>query len=799
MLRTYLILVLRHLVRHKGYALVNIIGLAGAMACCVIMLSYVRYELNYDLFHENADRIYRVVQGNKGQHPAALGPTMHRELPDVVGFTRFLPPAGSWVMAFEDQVYYEDLVYWADAETFDIFTFPFVTGDPETALDEPFSVVITRKTAEKYFDRENPLGKVITGDYTFDLTVTGVIEDLPSDAHFDAHFFISILTRTRIYYETVLERWTDARYFTYVLLAQGVSPETVEESLPDLVGRHIEPNMISQSSAYEPYYLQPLVDIHLNSHLDAELGNNSDAAYVYLLLSGALFVFIIGCFNFINLITARMADRVMEIGLRKALGARRYHVVLQFLTESVVLAGSALVLCVVLLVLFLPTGQLFGLDLRAALAVLDMGSLSWLLTGAVIAVSSVAGFYAYFFLAGINPANALRGIGKDYKKKPKLRRVLIVTQFAVSLVLFICTMVTYRQSDFLQQKHLGFDKNQLLVINASIGGVQDGYPVFKQMLSQDPSILGVTESRFVPGISGGRGILNTLVVRPREGSLYDQVDIGLLSVEPGFIATLGIELLAGRSFSNGSTYNTDGNQGVVINETSLQRLGWDDPSSALDKQLVIGENWVLTVVGIVEDFHLRSLHHEIEPLMIVPGNQLGQISIRFGVENMTDATGAVENAWRTIYPDYPLAYSLMKDDFDRLYEAENRLGILLGIYAIVAGLIAFLGLLGLASLLAERRMHEIAIRKALGASVIQVVLLMLKDPFLLVLAANCLAWPIAYFATNRWLRDFAYRIDIDFYIFIYSGLSALLIALLTVGYLSVKTAMANPIDALRYR
>ena len=796
MLSTSLILTFRQLVRHKGYALINIIGLGAAMACSVVMLSYVRFETNYDRFHENSDRIYRVVQGNNGQHPAALGPAMYREMPEVVGFARFLPPAGSWVMAFENQVYYEDRVYWADAAMFDVFTFPFVAGDPITALDDPFSVVITKTTAEKYFGLENPVGKIIKADYMFDLTVTGVIEDLPADTHINAHFFISILTRTRIYYETVLERWTDARYFTYVLLAEGTSPAMVSKGLSDLVNRHMEPNLVSQGRTYEPFHLQPVMDIHLKSNLDAELDTNSDAVYVYMLLSGALFVFFIGCFNFINLVTARSADRVMEIGLRKALGARRHHIVLQFVIECAVLTGSAQVFSFFLLVLSLPIGGFWGLDPSDFV---DYRSITLFLTVGVIAVCSVAGFYAVFFLAGLEPASALYGIGKDNSKKPKLRRILVVTQFAVSLFLFICTMVTFRQTGFFQQKHLGFDSDRLLVINASIGGVREGYPVFKQILLQKASILGVTESRFVPGVSGGRGILNSLVVRPREGTAYDQIDAELLQVEPGFIETLGVGLLAGRSFSKGSTYDTDWNQAAIINETMLQRFSGDTPSSFLDRQLVAGEDLVLTVVGIVEDFHLRSLHHEIKPLMIVPGTRLGHITIRFDPENTSDAVGAVESAWRTIYPDYPLAYTFMNDDFDRLYQTENRLGSLLVVYAIVAGLIACLGLLGLASLLAERKKQEIAVRKALGAQVFQIVLLMLKDPVILVLVSNGLAWPTAYFAMNRWLSDFAYRIGLEFDIFIYTGIAALLVTLLTVGYQAWRTAIANPIDALKFR
>lgn len=796
MLRSTLILAFRRLLRHKEHALINIVGLAGGMACCVLMLSHVAHELNYDRFHENAERIYRVVQGNTGQHPAALGPTMFREIPEVTGFTRFLPPAGSWVMAFEDKVFYEDLVYWADDTMFDVFTFPFVSGNPETALDEPFSVVITRATAERYFGRDNPIGKVVSADYMFDLTVTGVIENLPSDAHFDARFFISIMSRTRIYYETVLERWTDSRYFTYVLLERGSSPEKVEESLPDLVNRHVEPNLISQSSTYEPFYLQPLVDIHLHSQLDAEMGSNSDAAYIYVLLSGALFVFFIGCFNFINLITARSADREREIGLRKALGARRYHVVLQCFVESVVLAGSALVLCGLLPVLILPAGELFGLDLSA---VLDIKPVRWFLIAAAVAASAAVGLYAIFFLAGLEPASALRGAEKHIKQKPKLRQFLVVIQFAVSIVLAICMVVTIRQSDYLRQKPLGFDKNNLLVINASIGGVRERYPLFRQMLSQAPSILGVTESRFVPGISGGRGILNTRVVRPGEGNLYGQVNVGLLLVEPGFIETLGIELLAGRSYSNGSTYETDRDQAVIINETARRELGWDSASSAVGKQLVVSENRVLTVVGVVGDFHLRSLHHEIEPLMILPGARLGHITIRFASDYISDAIAAVENTWKGIYPDYPLAYTFMRDDFNRLHEAENRLGRLLGIFAIVAGLIACLGLLGLGSLLAERRMREMAIRRSLGASMHQVVFLMLKDPLKLILMAIGLAWPVAFVTMSHWLNEFAYRIRLDTSIFIFTGLAALFVALMTVGYQSVKTATDNPADALGKR
>ena len=790
----YLKIAVRRLRRQPGYTLLNILGLAIGMSGFMLILLFIHHELSYDRYHTNADRIYRVTFQNDAKTPPALSPALRNEFPEVQGYVRLMPTTGTWVMRHEDRVFFESLVYWADASFFDFFTLPLLQGDPNTALQAPSSVVISASTARKYFGDEDPMGRTIIADDGYaNLTVTGVMADMPPNTHFSADFVVSLSTRPFTPgYQGEMESWFWTMFYTYIMLPDQYDTKAFEDKLPDFLENHAGDYLRSRGITWR-LYLQPVSSIHLSSHLENEPGANSDMAYIYILSAVAGFLLVIACINFMNLTTARAAGCAKEVGIRKVAGADRRLLMQQFLGEALLLSVCATAIAIALVLLVQPV---FNDVVGKELSLMDMDSVT--LTAGVIGMTLLVGIlsggYPAFFLSAFPPATVLSGALKGGAGRGLLRRVLVTLQFSISIVLIIGTILLFNQMDYVRNKRLGFRSEHVIVI-PTITAIQDQYGALKRRIIQYSGVIGVTKASLLPGRLGGRGYLNSIGVRPAERPDEEVKEFQSLFGGFDFIETLGIKILAGRSHSE--AFATDRREAVVINETAVRASGWTKPEEAVGQQLDVGNWGRKTIIGVMEDFHLRSLHQQIEPMVLFEGGWTF-IAVKVQAESMTQTLGQIKTAWADLLPNVPFSYSFLEDDLDRLYQADERLNRMFGMFALIAILIACLGLFGLTSYTTAQRTKEIGVRKVLGASIPDLILLLSREFVRLVLLANLIAWPVAYFVMQAWLQRFAYRIDIGLDVFVISGILALLIALLTISYQSIRTALANPVDALRY-
>ena len=802
MVKNYLKIAFRTLRKHKGYAFINVTGLAVGLACCLLILFYVQDELSYDRHFPEAERIYRVTlqestEGRSVQRaatPPALAPTLMREFAEVqraVRFSKFTSPT----LRIGERTFYDVRYSTADDGFFDIFRLPFVWGDPATALDEPNSIVLTRTAAKTYFGDVNPLGQRIIGPERFahpEMVVTAVIEDLPPNTHFS---FDILLNREA--YVARDSRAGDAQWwlygdYTYVLLSDGseVAAATLASKLPILPEKYLSERPGNQFS----FHLQPLTRIHLYSHLENEFQPNSHAAYVYVFGGVALLILLIACINFVNLATARATQRAREVGVRKVVGAHRNQLVRQFLGESILLAGVATALALVLAWAALPLfNQLSG----KALALRE-GSAGWfwlVVPGVAVGVGVLAGSYPALFLSAFRPALVLKGtVHSGSSWSTRLRQGLVVFQFTISIILLIGVVVIVNQWTYMQQADLGFDKEHIVVLPYRSMEPSVTPETIKQELLRHPGVEQVSMSRFVP--------TEDLVVNGSpmpEGADYE-VPVYWHVVDVDYIDTFGLDLLEGRGFSNLLASDTVGTYGaLVINETAVKRFGWTEP---LDKALLnpfSGEE-LGRVIGVVRDFHMTSLHEEIQPLVywVGSGRSYRRLIVRLNPGQVAEAMAFLEQQWARFAPGRSFDYFFMDEHYDALYRSEQRLSRLIGVFALLAVAVAGLGLFGLAAFTAEQRTKEIGIRKALGASVESILVLLSKDYVKLVLWAVVLASPVAYLAAQQWLAGFAYRVEISWGVFLLAGLLSLAIALLTVGYQSIRVALTDPVESLRY-
>lgn len=794
MLNSDLVIALRHLSRHRGYTTVNVLGLAVGLACAILIFLYVGHELSYDRYHEQADRIYRVVFNDNAKTPRSVGPALQADFPEVRSHLRMHPTTGTWVMKYEDRVYYERGVYWANNTLFDFFALLLVQGDPDRALEAPYTVVISEDTARKYFGDEDPMGKTIVADNGFLLLkVTGVMENMPANTHFQADFFISLASGFEVYkYRWSRENWDSFFFYTYIMLGDGQSPADLAAKLPDFVDRHVGEQLQVRGGRYE-FSLQPVIDIHLYSHLENEPGANTDISYVYILSAMGLFILVIVCINYVNLSTAQFAHRVREIGMRKVLGASRLHLVRQYLGESVLLTVAALLIALLAVWLVSPWfDALTGMPASAGF----MGHVLWWigLPAVAVFVGLASGGYPALRLSSTGEIPGLKD-GRPFETgRAFSRKLLVVVQFTMSIALIIGTGVLFSQISYIQNKHLGFDKEQVIAI-PSIAEVAYKYQPWKDDLLRYSGVAGVSQGIYLPGLAGNIGNITTETAWRVEDPNQVKHDLQGIIVATGYVETLGLELLAGRSFS-GPLDNWGDSDKILVNETALRVLGWDAPEEALGRQVQFGMGMTQTVIGVVRDFHLRSLHLSVEPLVILYGR--GQLMVvRIQPGETTRTLEFIEQVWARYFPDFPFAFSFIAEDIDRLYRAEQRIGYVFAVFALVGVLLACLGLFALVSYTVERRVREIGIRKALGASVRRVLALLSAEFVGLVLLANALAWPAAWLFMSRWLESFAYRIELGWGIFFASGGVALLITVLTIGYHVARTALANPAEVLR--
>lgn len=799
--KNYLKIAIRNIRRQKGYAFINIAGLAIGMACCILIILYIAHELSYDRFHQNADRIYRMgIDAKTGGSPI-LAPlsnapsplVLKQDYPEVLDAVRIRTSfsVSNNLVKYEDKQFYEKNVLYADNSFFNVFTFPMIKGDSKTALKASYSVVLTEGIATKYFGDDNPLGKVLRFDDQEDFTVTGVVENVPQNSHFTFSMLCSFETlyaRDR----EAMETWYNWNLYAYLLLPEGYDYRELEKKFPAFIEKHIGKELKALGVEMK-YFLQPLTRIHLHSNLQLELFGNSSILYVYIFGAIALFVLLIACINFMNLATARSANRAKEVGLRKVVGAKRKELIKQFLGESLVYSFFSLLIALMLVELALPFFRsLSGIDLR-----LSYASLGWLIPGflgLILFVGVVAGSYPALFLSRFQPVRVLKGSLKAGTASSRFRSLLVVAQFVISISLIIGTAIILNQLNYMKNTNLGFDKEKVLVVQIMDQNIRQSLDSIKTELKGIPGILNVAASSIVPGEYPNAQPFLPEGFSEKQAQIMESMD-----VDHDFIPTLGIEIAKGRNFSD--EFKTDREEAALINETAARKFGWDDPvGKTIKAPTSITLEWgTRRIIGVVKDFHLASLHKTIAPLYISNRpSYLNSIIIKISSENSGHIIDLLREKWREIAPNRPFDYFFLGDSFDSQYDSEERLSDLVASFAGLAIFIACLGLFGMASFAAEQRTKEIGIRKVLGASIPGVVALLSKDFLKIVGIANIVAWPLAYFIMKRWLQSFAYRTSIELGVFILAGFLALAITLITVAYQAVKAAIANPVDSLRY-
>ena len=808
----YLKISLRSFIVNKLYSFINVFGLAVGLASVILIGLYVVDELSYDRFHPDADRIYRISRdfyatgGSNELHLASLAPRAAEQLktdfPEIEETARTMN-ASVGLLARDDVEFYEPNIHFADPSLFRMFAFEWVDGDPATALDLPNSLVLTESIARKYFGNEPPMGQYLKLENGVDFLVTGVIRDLPGNTHLNAEIFMRLESFLSLIGPQAANSWDSNMTYTYVRLAPGADIAALERAFPDFVDRHIGENA-SQATGFTA---MKVTDIHLKSTLQGEMGEPGSMATVLSLATIAIGIVLIACFNFMNLSTARSVLRGKEVGIRKTIGAERRQLILQFLGESVGMTLFATLIAIVLVEVVLPafngfTGKALAFDvLRDTGLQLALGLL-------VLGVGCIAGSYPALYLSGFKPAQVLKSRVRFGFRDVVFRNLLVVLQFSISIVLVIATSVVILQMRYARDLDLGFDKEQVVVLNGSPSqGLTPRWETLRQELLQHPGVSEVTASSLVPSMENASSLNVKVAGNP------DSRSMPRMFVDYDFFETYAIDVLAGRSFSEEfpadrlpATWSAEMAGNFILNESAARDLGWM-PEEALDQAFEVSpdDGGFATrgrIVGVVADSNFESLRFSIKPLVFMLSqqalNNMTIASVRITGDDLAGTLAHIDRAWNSVIPQFPVSRRFLSDDFEALYQKDTRLGELFSYFAALAILIACLGLFGLATFNAQRRTKEIGVRKVMGGSVWSIVLLLTNDFSKLVLLSNLVAWPVAYFAMERWLQNFAYRIDLTPLIFIGSGLTALCIAWVTVGGTAAKAASQKPVLALRY-
>ena len=800
MLRNYLKTAIRNLWKRKSFSLINIAGLAIGMAVSFLILLYVWNEVTYDRFHENNENIYRIATklDAQGRHlevatvPAPLGPALDDQFPEV-GLVARLHGFGRRIVSYEEKLYDETNIYHADPELFDVFTIPVARGNPDSWLQAPFQLVITQEMAEKYFGGADPIGKTLKIDNRYTYTVTGVVKKMPENSHFKFDMIGSLSSLEKIRGD--LNVWMGFNYRTYILLEGNPSIEGITKKFNDLLMANI-PEQFKQLGAEVELFLQPLRSIHLHSHLEGEMEPPGNPAFIRILTTIALFILLIACINFMNLSTAQSSRRAREVGMRKVLGAHRGKLIGQFLGESLLLSFISLVIAIVLIYAFLPVfNQLVSKDLvfnPAQNGIILLG-----LIGITIMAGLLAGTYPAFFLSAFVPLEVLKSRFKAGKGHRFFRNGLVTLQYVISITLIISTFVIFYQLHHVKNRDLGFDKEQVAVISLR-GQVFQKHDVFKNEILRLPGVVSAACSSTVPS----RGLSETMF--SFEGIDRKKQVFPIMEIDPDYLKTMNMQLAVGRNLSKD---HPGDNKAMILNETLVKQLGWEEPIGKTVSMMDLADSGSpekgfvevpYTVVGVVKDFHFESLHQKIRGHLMKMSGEVNRISVKIRPGTIAGTLQSIENIWRQFEPAHPFSYIFLDDSFDRLYRSEQRMGQIFISFTLMAILISCLGLFGLASFTADQRTKEIGIRKVLGASISNVVLLLSRDFTKWVILANVVAWPAAYIVMARWLQNFAYRISLAIWMFVLSGVIALIIAVLTVSTKALKAAAADPVNSLRY-
>jgi putative ABC transport system permease protein len=804
MLQNYFKTAWRSLRKNKTFSALNIIGLSIGVACSLLIALYVLDELSYDRFNTRADSIYRIDEQvrfgdfnyNGAETPPMMGPTFARDFKTIEHYTRFKTNPGVTIRK-GDESFSEDRAVYADSTLFDVFSLDMIAGDKTSALKEPHSLVINESLAKKYFNNLDVIGKTLTLYDSSNYTITGVIKDLPRQSHFNFDLFMPVCELANIR----MDSWITYNFQTYLVLRPGTDAKTFEKQLNTAFERYQAPQVNSQlhlskeafqkAGSYIRCSLTPLTDIHLYSHVEDELGINGSIRYVYIFSAIAVFILLIACINFMNLSTASSANRAREVGIRKVLGGQKNSLIAQFLTESFVACMLSFGIAIGIAALLLPLfNQLAGKDIHVSR--LLRPSILTGIAALLIVVSLVSGSYPAFFLASFRPIKVLKGNLSTGFKNSALRNTLVVIQFTVSVILMVGTLVIYKQLQYIRDKDLGFNKEQVLIMQ-NTAALQNNTKAFTNELLQMPGVKNVTSSGFLP-VMGDR-TSQGFITEPH----FDGKNFTLMQawpVDDRYLPTFQMQLKNGRNFS--AQRPTD-SIAVIINEAAAKMYGGRDP---VNKPLYMltdltGSLATYHVIGVIKDFNFSSLHDQVAPLVLSFQQNNERMAVRISTNDIPGVLTQIRSKWKSMTAAQPFSYTFLDEEFNKQYSADQRMGSIFLVFSILAIVIACLGLFGLVTFAAEQRVKEIGIRKVLGAAVSNIFMLLSKDLVKLLVLSICIASPIAWWAMNTWLQDFAYRTSIGWWMFAAVGGICLLIALVTISFQAIKAAFANPVRSLR--
>jgi putative ABC transport system permease protein len=807
MFRNYLKVALRNLWKNKGYSAINIVGLAVGLATCLVIVLFVWDELSYDRFHEKADRIYRINSDIKfGGSDMTLtvssdpmGATLKKDNPQVEQYARIYASSGSKLLKKGDSYLNEQSIAYVDSTFFDVFSFPLVSGNPKTVLSDPNTAVVSETAALKYFGTMDAVGKILETNSKEIYKVTGVMKDMPRNSHF---IFDVLLSMDNVQYG--FGTYLSHNFQTYIVLKEGADPGEFKRIFREFLDKYVLPQArafmpvknieeFEKAGNYIRYSLMPITDIHLKSDRFPELGVNGSEQNVFIFSAVALFILLIACINFMNLSTARSSNRAKEVGIRKVLGTEKGTLVWQFLTESTLVAFMSLLIAILITILILPFfNDLSGKSLTVA-SLLKPGFIVLLLVAPVI-VGILAGSYPAFYLSSFQPITVLKGKLASGFKKSSFRSGLVVLQFTATIFLIIATIIVYSQLNYIQTRKLGFSKDQVLIIdNTYVLGNQS--KPFKEEVLKLSGIQTGTLSSFLPVSSSSRSdntYSKEAVMDPASG-----LNMQTWYIDYDYLNTMGMEMLKGRNFSK--EFGTD-STAVVINETTAKLLGYPDPVGKFIYYSGDGNGGDirnLQIIGMVKNFNYESLRQNVGPLCFRLGESTGAASFKVNTSNIKELVGNVEKVWKRMAPSMPFSYRFMDDAFDSMYRAEQRMGKLALGFSILAIVVACMGLFGLATYAAEQRTKEIGIRKVLGAPVAGIVEMLSVDFIKLVVISALIAFPIAWLAMDKWLTNFAYRIDIKWWVFLVAAAISIFIALITTSFQAIRAALMNPVKSLR--
>lgn len=828
MISNYIKIALRSIFRNRLTAFINIAGLAVAMGAALLIYFYITDELSYDRYHSKIDRTYRItreflnndgaVVGHFSAIAPAFGPALENDFGQIEAMTRTFSVL-DFDMAVEEngersRAAHEENVFLAEPDVFRIFDIPVLSGNPAKDLERPFTVMLSEKTAQKYFSTTDVIGKrlkaiasmKLTVTDNYDLEVIGVYKDFPAQSHWHPDFLVafSTLYDSTIFGRYHLESYGDNAFNTYILLEAGADPEQIEAAMPAFLDKHVGNYARAHWGAQQDWvasnanrlHLQAVADIHLHSHLDDEIEVNGNINNVYMMAVIGMFIIVIACFNFINLSTARATKRAKEVGMRKVAGAVRSQLVGQFLSESVLIALFALVLAVSLASVALPwmnsfTGKSINLDIISHWPVF---------AGMVVfacVVGILAGVYPAFVIAAFRPAAVLKGKQGPVNGRGGMRRVLVVTQFAISIVLLIATVITTQQLGYLNTHDIGYDKDQIITLRG-YPELEENYDAFYNEATRSTAIRNIGRSSRLP-TSRLLDWLGSVSVTKGDSLVDTGVVPKSLAVDYEFFSTYGIPVLAGRSFSRAiASDHSYESPAFVINETAARRIGWKSLDEGIGKDFKYGDAKG-KLIGVVRDFNFESLHQEILPMVFFISNKSNRnLSVKIDGAHFQQGIADLRDNWNTFLPLHPFEYEVLSDRYRRLYDDDQKQSQLFTIFSGMAIFIACLGLFGLATFNTMQRIKEIGVRKVLGASVTDILSLLSKEVITLMLAASFIAWPVAWYVMSQWLNTFAYRIDMNVFVYALAAVAAVALALLTVSIQTIKAALTNPSNSLRY-